>query len=335
MTMVRRVFARHRLGGSMHKRFALGLLATVAVLGSVGVQAANTIQDFLSAPKWYVQYDMTFKVAHTGTGTNNGATTKTHITMNRTFSATCVLDMRMDGPSTVLNSSVLSGSADGSTPTVAEQMKHAQELMARMETTANWMSGGGLLSIDENASDADQQAALAAAMQARYGPATMEYVRIDSTWGLVNETGTGLNRSIRTTWTGNGMVFPGGGVDPLLEVDAPSGTYTLTLPYSFNAMEAMIKSQVTTIFTDPNWTNPDVHRDSSETGMGNFPSDIAADDPKNIQAAMILIRGSVNPASGKISGEHSVAAHYTEATTPVPGTLTMHYTLSLTPPVKK
>ncbi len=319
----------------MHKCVLVGLLVTAVISIPAAVVTGATIQDFLKAPKWYVQYDVTFKVAHTGTGTNNGATTKTNITMNRSFSATCVLDMRMDGPSTVLNLSALSGTGDGSTASVADQMKFQQDLMARMETAANWMGSGGMLSFDENLSDEGQQAAMAAAMLARLGPGSMDYVRIDSSWGLVNEMGTPYTLAVRTTWNGNGMVLPGGGVDPLFEIDAPSATFTLSLPPSFGEMESKMKRLTTRTFTDTNWKNPDVQRDSIEVGMNLFPSNITIDDPKNLQAGAIVIRGAVNPSSGKIAGEHSVAGHYTDADATVPGTFVIHYSLSLTPPAKK
>lgn len=318
----------------MHNRVSRCWLVAMIVCSTATLVTGAPIDDFLKAEKWYVQYEVSFKVANSFTEKNGPATTKTSINMNRNFSALCALDMRMDGPSMTLNSAMLSGTADGTKASMADQMKFSQDIMARMSTAANWMASGGMLSIDENASDADQQAAMAAAMTARLGPASMDCTRIDSSWGLVTEMGTPFNQVRRITWNGNGMVSPGGGSDPLLEIDGPSASYTLALPYVFGDMDTKMKQRTTTTDTDINWKNPQTSTDSNTVGMSLFPANIEVDDRKYLQAAGIVIRGKVDPSTGKIAGEHSVAAHYDDQAKSIPGTIHIRYTLTLTPPAK-
>jgi len=318
----------------MHKNALIGTILALAVFGWVVSAAGATIQDFLGAPTLYVQYDVSFKVAHAAMEKHEIGNTKTIITMNRSFSSLAVLDMRMDGPSTTLNAQFLGG-GDKSKITAADAMKFQQDMLARMETAANWMSTGGMMSIDADAPVEEQEAAMAAARKATLGPGTMDYVRIDSSWGLVDEMGNPYNLEVRITWNGSGKVLAGGGANILCEIDAPKKGFVLALPHVFHEMETRMKRVTTTARTDVNWNNPDVRKDSSEVGMNIFPSQIDFDDPKALQAGMAIIRGTFDPSSGKIEGEHSLAAHYTDQYATIPGTITINYSLTLTPPTKK
>jgi len=79
-----------------------------------------------------------------------------------------------------------------------------------------------------------------------------------------------------------------------------------------------------------------VSQDTSEFGLAFYPRELAIDDPKNMQAGMAIVRGDIDPASEKITGERSMAAHYNEdGVLSVAGTLTFRYTLSMTRPTKK
>ena len=293
--------------------------------------AAADLQQWLSTPIWYAQFEVEFRVAHKDTAVVEGVTRITHIDMDRTFSAMWPVDIRSDGPSMVLGTSMLSGGADGSKPSLADQQKMMEGIFARMNTAANWMSSGGALAVDPDASFEESQAATEAGMKAAMGPARLEYLRVDIGLGCVNEMGDKFDMITRTTHTGSGQVLAGGGQGITFEIDAAAKTYALILPIGFNDMGTMMKI-VTTTQIGIDVPKPDITKDSSEVGLGLYPSNVELDDLKNLQAGMAIIRGDIDPTATKITGERTMGAHFDDGNKLVHGMMTFRYTLTTTPP---
>jgi hypothetical protein len=311
---------------------AATMLTCVAATVQVAPAFGSDFETYLAAPVWYLEFEVGFKTSSADTTRNGAATIATSISMDRSFSAMWPLDVRLDGPSTVLNASYLSGAADGKVPSAAEQMKALQGRMARMSTAANWMSGGGAMSLGEDATFEESQAAAKAAMDAAMGPVRMDYLRVDVGTDFFNELGERYDMTVRTTRKGSGSVYPGGGQSITFEIDAAAKKYALVLPMSFNDMGATMTRETLRSIQSKGGA-PDETRDSTEQGFGSFPSDLTVDEPANMQAAMVIVRGDVDPASGTIAGERSMGAHYTEGDgKPVAGTLTLRYKLSMTRP---
>ena len=151
---------------------------------------------------------------------------------------------------------------------------------------------------------------------------------------LINEMGDRYDQTTRTTRKGTGMVWPGGGQGITFEIDGVSNTFQLVLPQSFHEMTAKMQQNVIV----EQGSNGAMHvqsQDSSELGLAFYPKELTIDDPENMKAGMALIRGTIDPASGRIAGESSMAAHYNDdGVLAVAGTLTFRYTLSLTPPAE-
>lgn len=311
------------------------LLSLVLCVSHVTIVTGTDMETFLGAPVWYLDFEVSFKVRFTDSTQDGPTKNKTTISVDRVYSASWPLDIRMDGLSQVLNSSALAGGADGSVPTMAEQQRMMEEMMARMNNAANWMSSGGAANIPDNATDEEMQAATEAGMNAAMGPGSFEYLRIDSGWNLVNEMGERFDQTIRTIQAGQGTVWPGGGMSITFEIDGVSKKYQLVIPQGFNDMHAKMRQKV--VMEQGHFGQMHVaSRDSSELGLAFYPKDLTIDDPKSMQAGMALMRGDVDLASGKVVGERTIAAHYIDnGVTSVPGTLTFRYTLSMTKPSRK
>ena len=297
---------------------ALAVFTTPAV--------ASTLEDFLNAPVWYLQYEVTFTSACQGT--DNGAFGQTTFTSNLEsgFSGTDVFNLRSGGPGPIAQGEMM-GTSDGSRPSAADAQRMTTQMMSLMDHTANWMAGGPAM--DPNATDAD----IAAATEPRC-PAHIDYTRVDTGKDLVNEVGSKFDWTRTTTIQGSGMVLAGGMGVTLLEMDTAKQTYALQLPLAFNAMMASA-TRTTVDVTSSKGTAPNETRDSNDMPINQYPSTIDLDQPqKGAAQGGVLIRGALDPSSGKISGEQTFAAHYTEGSASAPGTYRVKYTLTLTKPQK-
>ena len=304
----------------------LNAVVITALAAPVAPATAGTLEDFLNAPVWYLQYEVTFSSACQGT--DNGAFGQTTFTSNLEsgFSGTDVFNLRSGGPGPITQGEMM-GTSDGSKPSAADAQKITMQMMSLMDHTANWMAGGPAM--DPNATDAD----IAAAAEARF-PAHIDYTRVDTGKDLVNEVGTRFDWTRTTTIQGSGLVLAGGMGVTLLEMDTAKKTYALQLPLVFNAMMARA-TRTTVDVTSSKGAAPDETRDSNDLPINQYPSPIELDQPqKGAAQGGVLIRGVLDPSSGKISGEQSFAAHYTEGSATAPGTYLVKYTLTLSKPQK-
>jgi hypothetical protein len=289
--------------------------------------AASTTEEFLNAPVWYLEYEVSFTSAHQGTYQNGSGEPITFTSkMERMFSAREVLNLRNGGPGSITMMS-LSRTADGSQPTAADAQRISMEMMALMDHTANWLVGGPAM--DENATDAD----IAAASQPT-SPARIDYLRVDTGKNLNDEMGGKFDWTSTTTANGEGLVQAGGFGVTMLEMDTARKTYMLALPYGFNAMMARA-TQETVDVTTPKGGAPNETRKTEDMPIDRYPYDLKLAEPQEGgMAGGMLIRGVLDPATGKIAGEQSFSVTHTERNETVPGTLVFKYTLSMTKPKK-
>lgn len=297
----------------------------LALVASAAPVAASTSEEFLNTPVWYLAYEVTFTSSHQGSyQTADGGTMTFTSSLERVFSAHEVLNLRSGGPGSITMMS-LAGTADGSQPTAADAQRISMEMMALMDHTANWLAGGP--GMDENATDAD----IAAASQPT-SPARIDYRRMDTGKNLIDELGGKFDRTVTTTVVGEGLVLVGGFGTTILEMDTVKKTYTLALPHGFNAMLARATLETVDV-TTPKGAAPLETRKTEDIPIDRYPYDLKLAEPQaGGMAGGMLIRGVLDPATGKISGEMSFNATHTERNETVPGTLVVKYTLSTTKP---
>jgi hypothetical protein len=286
--------------------------------------AANTIDEFLQAPIWYVDFEVILKAKLDSSSTKGNSTHTVHIFLERKFSANWPIDMRQDGPSMILGMDALSGGGAGTKQTQDDATKMMQDMMARMGTSANWTSTAGAL-------DGDTDAGMKAAM----GPATLDYLRVDTSTNVLDEMNMLNDIFVRETRKGSGPVLPGGGQGIIFEIDGPTKKYTLQLPHGFNDMNTSLIHETQTI-VDPKSGDPITTNKKEEVGLRLFPGMLDIVDSTNLQGGLVTVKGDVDPSTGKISGERTIAIRYDDKSPlTVPGTLTFKYTLTMTKPAKK
>lgn len=254
----------------------VGLLTVASATAPNAAPAAGKdVEDFLNAPVWYLEYEVSFKSSAEGSvAAAEGPMTFT-TSVAAAFSAALALDMRSPGANMSMSLG-MGGSADGSAPTAAQVQKMTLDMMERMDTMANWMNSG--VSYDENASIEEAQAAAMAHMDVLSGPARFEYVDVMTGDNLVSDFGSKYNQTVRQTLSGAGRVLPDGPI--LFEIDAAAKTFTLSLPVGFNNMDDLtaVKGEAITR-TEPAGGQPEEQRVPIETDLTSvFPSVLAVDD---------------------------------------------------------
>jgi hypothetical protein len=306
-------------------------LTVAAVIANTGPAAASTLEEFLNAPVWYLEYDVSFKSASQGTYESRdayeggGSVTLSFTTnLERDFSGAAVLNLRSGGPGPMTMAS-LAGTPGGATPSAADAQAISNKMMALMDHTANWMVAGDAL--DENSADPT------AGMMGSTRPARLDYRRVDSGKDLEDETGAKYDWTMTTTIKGTGNVQGGGFGGIMLEMNTAEKSFLLTFPLGF-ASEDKAKRETVTV-THPKGSSPSEERTSEEVSLDFVPQGLALDEPPaGAPGGGSILLGTLDPATGKISGEQSFKAHYKEGNTTAPGTIVFKYTLTMTPPKK-
>jgi hypothetical protein len=296
--------------------------------------AAKDTQDFLNAPVWYLAYDVSYKVSHEGTYTTWDLRDRSTerpanftVSLDRSFSGSAVLGTRGPGPGTLSMAAMAGSWSDGSAPTPAQQAE-LMRLYSRIDQMANWMLGGSSSDDYETAMD-DTKAGIEASM----GPARVEYTRVDKGERFTT-SGSPYRFTIRTTGRAEGKVLSATTM-VTLEIDAGTGRYLLCLPFVYSPETSSKGSQETVHVTEHEGQPPQEERSTNSFQLG-FPRDLALDDPKGHPEGGVVLKGDIDPATGRISGEQSFKAHFSESDgTIVSGTLTFRYTLTMTPPAKQ
>lgn len=297
------------------------------VLGALAFATVARAESQLDAPVYYVQYEVTMKVEHTGPSSGmSGATTAWNI--ERVFESTIKLDMR--NPGQVL--SMLEGNqidpAKYAKMSTAEQLKYAQQMTDAMQYTANWMPGPVELG--------DAPDAMMTHMQAVSVPVRIHYDRLTTGNNLASETGGHFDYFEQASASFNGGKVYTSPDQAKFELNSASKKYWLSLPYTYQDLNTTTR--------DLKWLTVMKHRPTGTTAWG--PEERKTDeslldylgqtfkfDPLPNGSQMPLIEGTL-PASGPISGVKSFTGHMDETGPDVPVTLTYQYTVTTTPPAR-
>jgi len=299
-------------------------LLALALVAVAAPAAASTAEEFLNAPVWYLEYEVSFTSEHSGSSTDASGTIASTSKMERVFSGTEKLNLHSLGPGP-LAMNALTGSSTGEQPSLADQQKLATQMMALMDHTANWLVGGP--GMDEGATDAEITASMMPA-----SPFRMDYLRVDSGKGLTDEMGEKFDLTRTTTVKGAGKVLAGGFGAVILEMDTAAKTYTLSLPIGFNAMSATMQQEIIGITQYPG-SAPTEDRQSRDIPFDLFPSGLAlVEEQAGGMGGGAILHGKLDPAAGRIAGEQSFKGHYVDANETTPGTVRFRYTLTMTPP---
>jgi hypothetical protein len=164
-------------------------------------------------------------------------------------------------------------------------------------------------------------------------PARLDYKRIDTGKGLLDDDRVEFDWTRTTTIKGTGDVQGGGFGGIILEMNTAEKTFVLTLPLGF-ASEAKASREIVDV-TMKKGSAPTEERKSDETALDIVPQGLALDTPPSgTPGGGLLLRGTLDPSTGKISGEQTFQAHYDEPNATAPGTVVVKYTLTMMPPKK-
>ena len=281
---------------------------------------AQTLQAFFNVPALKLEYEVSFKSQIKGSlPATQGSLTYTG-SIDRSFSAALLLDMRNGGPNLMMLR-LLTGPDGKSTPT-AEQQAAATALVMRVDEIANWMSAGP--TIDESASAEAQTAAMRAFMES--GTARLEYTYVETGTDLVDEDGQRFSRLTRTTASGAGKVMTP--TNLVFEMDAKAKRYLLMLPHSFSDQSSSSVKMDTVDHVEYKGRAPSDSKKTVETNMELFPGRLIIDDSAVMTGQAPVLEGTLEPPFGKVSGERSVPAHFESSGVTFAGTLTFRYTLT-------
>jgi hypothetical protein len=301
-------------------------LTAAAIIATASPAAASTAEEFLNAPVWYLEYEVSLK--STSSGSEDLEVGKLSFTANleRVFAGAAELNLRSGGPGPIAMGELLGGSA-GATPSAADAMKINEKLMSVMDHTANWMVAGNAL--DENATDPT------AGMMGSARPARIDYKRVDTSKGLLDDDGRELDRTVTTTIKGTGKVLGGGFGGIILEMNTAEKSLILTLPLGFAVQEGSAVEEIVEVL-HPKGSAPVETRKTEDVPLDRVPQGLVLDDASTSKAAgAVTVRGVLDPSTGKISGEQSFKVRYDEVLrTKAPGTALVKYTLTMTPPEK-
>ena len=314
-----------RFGFAPIRLLALVLAAT-AVAPTVTVAA--TAAEFLNAPVWYAQYDVTFTSNYQGTNQTQVGPVSFTSSLVVVYSGLDKLNLRSQGPGAIGMQSLTAGV--GKNPSAADAQAMTTKMMAMMDNTANWMFGGATAD-NPNATDAE-----IVASGIPMGTCRVDYTRIDTGTGLDDGAGSVYDSKTTRTMKGSGPVQIGGMGVVTFEMSTADNSYALILPFVCNAQGAGTKT-VTVYFVQSKGQPGEETRTENDTAFDQNPTGVALDNPpKGSPEGGVLLRGTFDPATGKIVGEQSFPAHFDDlSATTGPGTLKFKYTLTTTPPAKK
>ena len=280
---------------------------------------AQSLDAFLNAPGWDLAYDVEFKSSDSGTYTSLHGPISYKRSVVISSSQTFTLGMRNMGSTLGMLRATMGGDMQ------SEAAQQAMiDLSMRAESMANWISSGP--SPDENASDADQMAAVMAYMESSKGPGRLEYTMKERGVGLVEESGSAYDLTRTTTTKGTGTVI--GPTTLTFEIDAESKTYLLTLGYTFG--DKSDSTVLTEVVSETSWKSgsPETTREVSRSPLGRVPGQLRLDDPKSMLGDTPLIQGEVDPSKSTISGERTIKGYYESGGAHVPGTFDFRYKLT-------
>ena len=304
----------------------LSPLTLAAVVATSAPAVASTADEFLNAPVWYLEYEVSLQSTSSGSADLEIGKLSFTANLQRVFAGAAELNLRSGGPGPLAMGELLGGSA-GAAPSAADAMKAQEKLMSVMDHTANWLVAGAAL--EENATDPTS------GMMGSARPARIDYRRVDTDKGLLDETGNKFDRTTTTTIKGTGTVLGGGFGGIILEMNTAEKSFMLTLPLGFGVQEGNAVQETVEVVHAAG-SAPVETRNTEEVALDRVPQGLVLDDPSTSKmAAAVTVRGVLDPSTGKISGEQSFKVRYDEVlNTKAPGTALVKYTLTMTPPKK-
>ncbi|HEU4930413.1 MAG TPA: hypothetical protein VFU38_11335 [Candidatus Krumholzibacteria bacterium] len=305
----------------MH-RFTIVLLMLLAL---PALAAADAAQDFLNTPVWYLSYEVSFKSSSQGSFEGGFGPMAYTASVDRVFTHTQVLNLRSQGPGALamMPMATQQGQSGGGT-SIADAQKASMDLMAKMDHTANWIVGGSALS--ESQSEADVQADVDATM----GDLLIRFQRNEKGDNLVDEMGNKFSITRSETVTGTSKAVGGGFGSIMLDVDTSKKTYLLSL--SVGGGGEFDRTLVEVVHVPGQ--APEERKETNKADDARVKIVLDEQGPVPMGGGLV-VSGSFDPASGKISGENTYQAHYHDGTADSPGNLVVKYTLTPTPPAKK
>lgn len=284
--------------------------------------AASDMQTLFNTEAWQLQYEIIFKASSQGVYKPNAGSCAYTTSLERHFTKSLPLNMRTGGPSISQVKMLKPGTSGGMS--LAESQKYAMELLAKTEHTATWMNAG--IEFSDDATDEEQQAAGLAYMKSMMGLCTLECTIVDVCKDLVTEMGTQYDQTTKTHYSGSAKVRNSDQI--MMEMDASSKKYILTLGHSY--MDDSSSSVQVTVDThsESKGGSPFDTTTISYTSLEVLTRDLRVDDSTALVGMNLYLEGNIEPATGKIVGEHNLRAHYPGYQGDVSGILTIRFTLT-------
>jgi hypothetical protein len=304
------------------RRFAPALALVTALLFPATPLRAATAQEMLNAPVWYLEYTVTLTSTHSGGYDRNGGKVSFTSTLTRVTSDRKSFNVRSQGPGALSMMEMAAGATGGGAAADAQRLQ--TEMLSQMDNMANWIVGGATM--DPGGTDAD-----VAKDTTPSSPSRIDYQHVENGVGLVDETGAKYDYTRTTTIRGEGMVLIMGLGAMTLEMNTAKKTYSVTLPSGAAPTgPGVVREEVYAHRAEGQ--QPTESRESEEQRI-DFPSGLSLVMPQqNGMQGGVVIRGTLDPASGKIAGEQSFPATYTDGAEKIPATLVFKYVLTTTPP---
>ncbi|HET6348222.1 MAG TPA: hypothetical protein VFH88_03980 [Candidatus Krumholzibacteria bacterium] len=306
-----------RVSGIVSICFSLASLAGVTTAALTA-----TLDDYLNTPVWYLSYQVTLKASYETTNDVPVGTSVTTINLERVMSDQKEFNLRSAG----MGPLSMRALADPDKASAADAGQTSMKVLNSMDTCANWLAAGA--GANPNATDAD-----IAKDTEPSSPSRIDYTRVDSNRDFVDETGTVFDVTTTTTIKGTGKVLVMGMGTVILEMNKASKTYMLTLPFGSSPTGPEIKREIVTV-ARPKGKAPDEQRESGALET-DFPARLELNPPQpdGIDGG-VLIRGTLDPAAGKIAGQQTFNVNFNDGPYALPGTLTFTYALTTMPPAK-
>ncbi len=286
---------------------------------------ATDMQTLFNTESFQLQYEIIFKATSQGTYTPpmTGGSCNYTTSMERHFTKSYALNMRTGGPSVSTVRSAMTNPQQNTS--IAEAQKRTMELLAKTEHTATWMNAG-MEELPDDATDEQQQAAGLAYMESMKGHCTVDYTIVNVCTGLTTEMGTVYDQTSKSHYVGSAKVR---NMDQIMmEMDASAQKYILMLGYSYMDDSSSSVQIRTDTHSQSKGEPPHDTTTFDYTSLETPVRNLVVDDSSAVVGMNLYLEGNINPATGKIVGEHNVRAHYSGFVTETPGILTIRFTLT-------
>lgn len=326
----------------LHNASRAPLVVVFLVVAALPLHSrAQALDALLNATAWRADFEVTITASSSRPYEDpRGGSGTIRTSVDSTFSASKLVDLRSEGPNYIFDMSRLTASQSGAAPSPAEAMRMAQAMLEAMEGTANWMSTGigDAFPDDPDASVETIVAAGLDALRAQATPARLTYEEtVDAS--ARDEFGTPYHFTSRVAARGAAMVLVGSGgpTDVLFQLETRANKYRLTLPliYRGDITDAKLEIEQTDRSEWPGEAPVENHGVSSREFTSSYlPVRIADPDyfldpaaaASTAPTGLILIEADLEVVGGKLAGERTIPVRIADAG--VPGTMTVRYTLT-------